>query len=327
MCVYFIVMLCVGRFGLSWAHDAFKFCMSYAHAFPCIRTFNSFFIFWYIVIGTFLILSLFLSYVSLFLWHLNINLLRPRTLCVLWHLLPLTLHLLLFGFVMMEFERISRRIFVDEALIRNATSFYRTFLTLTYPLSFTIGVRSHFVTSQSLVPPWSYSNMHGIDTSVPHFFFRVWGTRIVITQEIVSEVLHVPKVVHFDYPGYEHLRIVSKDELASHFCETPSSWDDHQNTLCLGFAKGPRFLNMVMTFILHTLSHYNSITEPHARFLLSLLEDISIDLSHFILSLIDVYRDTATRDKLIFPSAITQILRYFCVPFLVSSYFSVMGAI
>ena len=204
----------------------------------------------------------------------------------------------------MEFERISRRIFVDEALIRNATSFYRTFLTLTYPLSFTIGVRSHFVTSQSLVPPWSYSNMHGIDTSVPHFFFRVWGTRIVITQEIVSEVLHVPKIVHSDYPGYEHLRIVSKDELASHFCETPSSWDDHQNTLCLGFAKGPRFLNMVMTFILHTLSHYNSITEPRARFLLSLLKDISIDLSHLILSLIDVYRDTATRDKLIFPLAI-----------------------
>ena len=54
---------------------------------------------------------------------------------------------------------------------------------------------------------------------------------------------------------------------------------------------------MVMTFILHPLSHYNSITEPRAQFLLSLLEDISIDFpSHFILSLIDVYRDTTTRD-------------------------------
>ena len=71
---------------------------------------------------------------------------------------------------------------------------------------------------------------------------------------------------------------------------------------------------MVVTFILHPLPHYNSITEPRARFLLSLLEDISIDFpSHFILSLIDVYRDTMTRDKLIFPSAITQILRHFSV--------------
>ena len=85
---------------------------------------------------------------------------------------------------------------------------------------------------------------------------------------------------------------------------------------------------MVMTFVLHPLSHYNSITESHARFLLSLLEDISIDFpSHFIRSLIDVYRDTTTRDKLIFPSAITRILCHFSVPFPVSPHFSVMGAI
>ena len=52
---------------------------------------------------------------------------------------------------------------------------------------------------------------------------------------------------------------------------------------------------MVMTFVLHPLSHYNSITEPHARLLLSLIEDHSIDFPfHFILSLIDVYRDTTT---------------------------------
>ena len=85
---------------------------------------------------------------------------------------------------------------------------------------------------------------------------------------------------------------------------------------------------MVMTFVLHHLSHYNSITEPHARFLLSLLEDISIDfLSHFIISLIDVYRDMAAHDKLIFPLAMTRILRHFSVSFPVSPYFSVKGAI
>ena len=66
---------------------------------------------------------------------------------------------------------------------------------------------------------------------------------------------------------------------------------------------------MVMTFILHPLSHYNTITEFCAQFLLSLLEDIVIEFpSHFILSFIDVYRDTAACDMLIFPSAITRIL-------------------
>ena len=80
--------------------------------------------------------------------------------------------------------------------------------------------------------------------------------------------------------------------------------------------------------IYYPLSHYNSITEPRAQFLLTFLEDISIDfLSHFILSLIDVYSDTATCDKFIFPSTITQILRSFSVSFPESPHFSVMCAI
>ena len=85
---------------------------------------------------------------------------------------------------------------------------------------------------------------------------------------------------------------------------------------------------MVMTFILHPLSHYSSVTEPHAQFLLSFLEEISFDfLSHFILSLIDFYRNTATSDKLIFPSAITQILYHFSFSFPESPHFTVMSAI
>ena len=87
-------------------------------------------------------------------------------------------------------------------------------------------------------------------------------------------------------------------------------------------------MNIVITFVLHPLSHYNSITKPRARFLLSLLEHLTINFpSHFILSLIDVYRDTATYDKLIFPSAITQILCHFSVPFPSSDDFPVMCAI
>ena len=85
---------------------------------------------------------------------------------------------------------------------------------------------------------------------------------------------------------------------------------------------------MVITFVLHPLSHYNSIPEHHARFLLSLLEHLTIDFpSYFILSIIDVYRDTATRDKIIFPSAITRILSHFSVPFPVSDHFHVMCSI
>ena len=142
------------------------------------------------------------------------------------------------------------------------------------------------------------------------------------------DVLRVPMVEHLDYPECEHLRNVSKDEMIYAFCKRLSDWGDRQLTPCKAFAKGPRFINIVMTFVLHSLSHYNSITEPRARFLLSLLEHLTIDFpSPFILSHIDVYRDTANHDKLIFPSAITHILCHFSVPFPSSNHFSVMCAI
>ena len=170
--------------------------------------------------------------------------------------------------------------------------------------------------------------MHGFDCSIPQFITRTRGMHIVVTPDLICEVLHVPRVEFTDYPSCDCLRTVSKDKLSALFCETPSSWSDCQDTPCSSFAKGSRFLNMVMTFILHPLSHYNSIIEPHARFLLSLLEDISIDFpSHFILSLIDVYRDKVTRDELIFPSAITQILHHFSISYPKSTHFSIMCVI
>ena len=85
---------------------------------------------------------------------------------------------------------------------------------------------------------------------------------------------------------------------------------------------------MVMTFVLHPLSHYNSVTEPRAHFLLSLIKDLTIDFPfHFILSLIDVYKDTTIRDKLIFPSTITRIIHHSSIPYPEFAHFIIMGAI
>ena len=121
---------------------------------------------------------------------------------------------------------------------------------------------------------------------------------------------------------------MSRDELMSSFCERPTAWGERLFTLYRPFAKGPRLMNMVMIFVLLPLSHYNSIIEPRARFLLSLLEHLTIDFpSHFILSIIDVYLDSVSHDKVIFPSAITRILRHFSIPFPYSNHFSVMCVI
>ena len=64
-----------------------------------------------------------------------------------------------------------------------------------------------------------YSNMHGIDRLVPLFFTRVRGTRILVTPQLVADVLRVPRIEFPDYIGYERLRTVSKDELMSAFCD------------------------------------------------------------------------------------------------------------
>ena len=71
-----------------------------------------------------------------------------------------------------------------------------------------------------------YSNMHNFDTSIPLFATRIRGTRIVVTPNIVFEILHVLRVSHPNYPSCPRLRTVSKNKLLSLFCKTLSSWAD-----------------------------------------------------------------------------------------------------
>ena len=104
------------------------------------------------------------------------------------------------------------------------------------------------ITCPSILNQEFYSNMHGLDSLVPLFHTRVRGMCIVVTLELVSDVLRASRVEHPNYPGCECLRTVSKDKMISAFCECPSDWGDHKFTPCKDFAKGPRFINMVMTF-------------------------------------------------------------------------------
>ena len=68
--------------------------------------------------------------------------------------------------------------------------------------------------------------MHGIDCSVPFFFTRVRGTRILVTPQLVTDVLRVPRIEFPDYPSCECLRTVSRYELMSAFCKRPTTWGE-----------------------------------------------------------------------------------------------------
>ena len=65
--------------------------------------------------------------------------------------------------------------------------------------------------------------MHGFDYFAPHFITHVRGTHIVVILDLISEVLHVPRVEFADYLNCPYLQTVSKNELVSLFCETPLS--------------------------------------------------------------------------------------------------------
>ena len=159
-----------------------------------------------------------------------------------------------------------------------------------------------------------YSNIHAIDTSISHFTMIFKGTSIIVSSELISEALHVPRVVRLTYPSHPHLHSISRDELAIHFCEMAMVWGGLQNFTTHDFAKGPRILNMVMTFVLTPRFHYNTITEARAHFLVSLLEGLSIDFpSHMIVSMIHINQDKL-HNKLIFLLAVTCILTHLHIP-------------
>ena len=64
-----------------------------------------------------------------------------------------------------------------------------------------------------------YSNMHAIDTFVPWFTMVFHGTRIVVTSDFISEVLQVPRMDRPDYPSHRRISSISRNKLASLFCE------------------------------------------------------------------------------------------------------------
>ena len=136
---------CCVLLGLDWAEPM----MFLSLHVTCSCIFHAYvpsfiFILMLICVGDFLHVSLSLSFFQFVaLWHLNENPLCLRTLFVLAYLLLLTPLLLMYGSMMIKPVKTFQRTSHNEAFIRNAKSFYWIFSILTFPLSFTVKVRSH----------------------------------------------------------------------------------------------------------------------------------------------------------------------------------------
>ena len=165
-CVFTLLQWCV-LVGLGWAEPMMLFMLHITCSSIFMYTYLHLSLYWYWYYWCFSVcffLSIFLSLVAL--WHLNENPLHPRILFILGHLLLLAPLLLTYGSVMTKPVRTFRKNFLDEAFIWNAKSFYQIFPILTFPLSSTVRVGSHYVASRSLVPPWSYGSFNPICTNL-----------------------------------------------------------------------------------------------------------------------------------------------------------------
>ena len=149
--------------GLDWAEPMMLFTLHVTCLCIFMHTYVTFSIFLYIWIVWSFSECFFLPPHSLVYVNASMapkrKLAPSQTLCVLrppLHLLILPL--LLFSSVMKMPKRTSRRTFLEEAFIWNTESFWRTSPTLTYSMSFIVGVGSHYVTSRShVLPCWSKS--------------------------------------------------------------------------------------------------------------------------------------------------------------------------
>ena len=151
-------------------------------------------------------------------------------------------------------KQTSMRTSLTRRFIWNTRSFCLIFQTLIYPVHLALEIRLLYVRYPKVVPVCSFKNstphMHAIDTSVPRFTTVFQGTCTVVTLDFISKVLHVPRVTHPNYPSHPRLHNIPLYELASLFCEKAMVWGDTLNFSTIDFAKSPRILNMVMTFVL-----------------------------------------------------------------------------
>ena len=230
--------MCARRFGFDWAHDVFTFaCHMFMH-FSCIRTFHSLYSD-IDLIGSFLHVSLSLS-LSFSLYVLTCSMASKRKSTPSRN--PLRSWASSSSFpadstpshirfcddkARKDFsENFSQRGIHSEHQVILSDFFDTDLPTVIYSRGWESLCGISFTCPYVIIHEF-YSNMHGFDYSIPYFVTCVQGTCMVVTLDIISKVLHMPRVEFANYPSCERLRTVSKDELSSRFCKTSSSWGYH----------------------------------------------------------------------------------------------------
>ena len=137
-------------------------------------------------------------------WHPSANLLWLRTLFVPGHHLLLIFPLFTFGSMMKRPIGTSLRTFLNVAFIWSAMWFCRTFSTLLYPMSFTLGDGNLFVRYLWGVPSCSYRSFTPICmVLIPLYLnlLRYSEVHVSLSLRILYSRYCTSHIAHPDYPA------------------------------------------------------------------------------------------------------------------------------
>ena len=215
--------LCTGRIGLGWAHDTFYIaCHMFMHSHAYVLSLQYILIylncFWDFSDCLSLSLSLLFALICVYGTQTQVYFVSEPTSS---NPTPSSIQFCDEDARKAFLENFSRRGIHSESQVILADSINTELPTVVHSQDWE-SLCDVPVTCPSVLIQEFYSNIHGFDYSVPYFITRVRGMRIVVTPQLVKDVLRVPRVKHLDYPGCERLRTVSKDQMISTFCECPS---------------------------------------------------------------------------------------------------------
>ena len=158
--------------------------------------------------------------------------------------------------------------------------------------------------------PEFYSNFINIQAEKNEFDFFFRNKIYHISPDVVSTALQLLRVSEAGYP-FAPTTDPTDDTIMSYFSEKTMAWGSSSKCGSQSFTAKTRVFNLIMSFNILPLSHWNTLSKSRARFLYAFMKGVSIDLPSVICrEMIEMHHCKDTASLLNYPCLITRLFTY-----------------
>ena len=158
--------------------------------------------------------------------------------------------------------------------------------------------------------PEFYSNFINIQAEKNEFDFFFRNKIYHISPDLVSTALQLLRVSEAGYP-FAPTTDPTDDTIMSYFSEKTMAWGSSSKCGSQSFTAKTRVFNLIMSFNILPLSHWNTLSKSRARFLYAFMKGVSIDLPSVICrEMIEMHHCKDTSSLLNYPCLITRLFTY-----------------